>query len=183
MLYFKGQGYATNTMEYELGETGAQFWRNYNQHDWFTNLPPNVRVCVRSGYQWNIHKLANLFMKYSALFLQWANVCFLPYSFPEEAKKQFFLSGQDFSFWLCLWFVTGVIQLQYNMQCHVVLCLSVTCDGRQGSGVCVGQCHIFCIWLSQVGVTAELLFLGQLEGDRDHTKLSSSISTDTKLCY
>lgn len=55
----------------------------------------------------------------------------------------------------------------------------VTCDGGQGSGVGVGQRHISFVWLRQVGVTAELLFLGQLEGDRDHTKLSSRSTSIT----
>ncbi len=59
----------------------------------------------------------------------------------------------------------------------------VTCDGRQRSGVGIGQQHISFIGLRQVGVTAELLLLGQLEGDRDHTKLSNDASTDTQLCY
>lgn len=43
----------------------------------------------------------------------------------------------------------------------------VTCDGWQGSGVGVGQCNTLLVWLWQVGVTAELLLLWQLEGDRD----------------
>lgn len=59
----------------------------------------------------------------------------------------------------------------------------VTCHGRQGSGVCIGQRHISFIGLRQVGVTAELLFLRQLEGDRDHTKLSNNTSEDTQLRY
>lgn len=69
------------------------------------------------------------------------------------------------------------------MQHHVNLCTLVTCDGWQGSGVGIGQQHISFIRLRQVGVTAELLFLGQLEGDRDHTKLSNSTYTDTQLYY
>lgn len=50
----------------------------------------------------------------------------------------------------------------------------VTCDSRQGSGVGIGQQHISFTGLRQVCVTAELLFLGQLEGDRDHTMVSNT---------
>lgn len=59
-------------------------------------------------------------------------------------------------------------------------CVFVTCNGRQGSGVGIGQQHISVVWLRQVGVTAELLLLRQLEGARDHTKLSNNISKDTQ---
>lgn len=78
---------------------------------------------------------------------------------------------------------TDVTPLQYTMQQLVDMCILVTCDCRQGSGVGTGQQHISFIGLRQVGVTAELLFLGQLEGDRDHTKLSNNVSTDTQLYY
>lgn len=60
-------------------------------------------------------------------------------------------------------------------------CTLVTCDGGQGSGVGVGQQHLSFIRLRQVGVTAELLFLGQLEGDRDHAAFSNHSSTDAQL--
>lgn len=59
------------------------------------------------------------------------------------------------------------------------LCTFVTCDGRQRSGVGVGQRHVAFAWIGQVGVTAELLFLGQLEGDRDHKKFCNVASTDS----
>lgn len=48
-----------------------------------------------------------------------------------------------------------------------------TCDGRQRPGVGASERHAVLVGLGQVGVAAELLLLGQLEGDRDHTKLSA----------
>ena len=59
----------------------------------------------------------------------------------------------------------------------------ITCDGGQGSGVGISQRHTSFIRLTQVGVTAELLFLGQLEGDRDQTKLSTASHTRLLLSF
>lgn len=61
------------------------------------------------------------------------------------------------------------------------VCVLVTCDGRQGSGVCIGQRDVFFIRICQVCVTAELLFLGQLEGDRDHINLNNNSTSLTML--
>lgn len=64
---------------------------------------------------------------------------------------------------------------------HYCRWVCVTCDGRQGSRVGVGQRHTFFIWLRQIGVTAELLFLGQLEGDKDHGKRGHHTSQELNI--
>lgn len=81
-------------------------------------------------------------------------------------------------FILTLAYKCNSITAHYAAVCEFVF---VTCDGRQGSGVGVGQQHFSFIWLRQVGVTAELLLLRQLEGDRDHTKGCSRTETPLNL--
>ena len=50
----------------------------------------------------------------------------------------------------------------------VCVCVCDTCNSRKRSGVGVGEKDIFLrARFRQVGVTAELLLLGQLEGDRE----------------
>lgn len=62
----------------------------------------------------------------------------------------------------------------YVFKRWVFLCVLVTCDGWQGSRVGAGQWHTFLVGPRQVGVTAELLLLWQLGGDRDHATAASS---------
>lgn len=57
-----------------------------------------------------------------------------------------------------------------------------TSDGGQGPWVCAGQWHGRFIWLSQVGVAAELLLLGELERDGDHTSLSHDHCYTNPVC-
>lgn len=73
-----------------------------------------------------------------------------------------------------LWFLTCRYSSVAEKKQTVFLCVLVTCDSWQGSRVGVGQWHSLLIWLRQVGVTAELLLLWQLGGDRDHTTAVSS---------
>lgn len=60
------------------------------------------------------------------------------------------------------------------------ICVLHTSDGRQRPWVCIGQHHGGFIRLRQVGVAAELLLLGQLQGDRDHTNSAMTISTQPR---
>lgn len=73
----------------------------------------------------------------------------------------------------------GLTTVRYQAPWDIV----ITCDGGQGSGVGIRERHTSFIRLTQVGVTAELLFLGQLEGDRDQTKLSTGSHTRLLLSF
>lgn len=147
---------------------------------WYTNLKCRVMLLKERNINWIKLLLRVSRLGYycsipqqtsKAVFLPWPCACFSSQSAFQNRKKPSSLSQvMTFNFDFGGPWFAGISQIQYTIKCHVDLCMLVTCDGRQGSGVGIGQRHISFIRLRQVGVAAELLFLGQLEGDRDHTK-------------
>lgn len=119
--------------------------------------------------------------QYWCISLKHYNICFFPASHLAVcciSEPRFHACQQ----WKCLFFptlacVVFFFSLTFSLRpwLSVLTSLSrlrwfsasVTCDGWQGSRVGIGQWHVFGVWLTQVGVAAELLLLGQLEGDRD----------------
>lgn len=136
-------------------------------------LCTNLKYNVTLFREWNKLPLSSTSIliirkMLEVIYMPWKCI-FLSLQSTRKKKNSFRTSLLTLGHW-----ITGVTQLQNTVKFQVDLCIFITCDGRKWSGVGMSQQHIFFIRLRQVGVAAELLFLGQLERDRDQTKLDSS---------